>query len=767
VRNADPISLIARLADHASVVLFVQDMFDGSIVSINPAIVNVLGYTSEQIVAMDTESLARLSHPNDRLKIHGMARSIESAADTDILEYDLRVRHANGAWRTLLVRYTIYSRTSEGAPRLVYGMLSDISDRTTADPLLGSVVRRDRDFAQALVDTAPVIILLLDSEGRIQYINPFLEELSGWRSDEVQGKSWFDVLLPERDRERIRALFMTAVHEKPTRGSVNPIVTRAGEEIEIEWYDRIMRDDRGIFTGLLCIGQDVSQRRISEERLNEAQRIAKMGSWELDLRTDHLIWSPETYRIFEVNQERQSASLPTFRAHLHPEDREQLMAAYARSIETHQPYDFTHRLLMPDGRVKHVQERAETYYNAAGVPVRSIGTIQDITERTQLQEQLFEAQKLESIGKLAGGIAHDFNNLLAAISGYTVLAQESVEADSEVAQFLTNVQAAAQRASALTSQLLTYARRQRVDFTTIDLNRVILEMDPLLRRTIGERHDLSLGLQERVWTVRTNASQMEQVLMNLVVNARDAMPHGGRIRVETANVVLDAQSAASHPGIPPGEYTMLAVCDHGPGIAKEIQDRIFEPFFTTKEMGKGTGLGLATCFGIAKQSRGSITVHSEPGQGTTFRVYLPRLHATPVVEEAVPQEIAPTGSETILLVDDEPMVRDITARILRSQGYCVLEAGDAAQAILVQHEWDGEIDLLLTDVVMPQMGGKELAARLQQSQPDLKVMYLSGYAHDVILDQDILKPDVALINKPFTSACLLQTVREVLNSNSL
>ena len=517
-------------------------------------------------------------------------------------------------------------------------------------------------------------------------------------------------------------------------------------------------------------GVDIADRRqaedalrVSEERLHEAQRIAKLGSWELDLRTDHLTWSPETYRIFEIDEQQVSASLLIFRSHLHPDDKQEVMAAYARSIELRQPYEFTHRLLMPDGRIKHVQERAETYYDSAGAPMRSIGTIQDITERTLLQEQLFEAQKLESIGKLAGGIAHDFNNLLAAITGYTVLAQEGVAADSEVASFLSNVQAAAQRASTLTSQLLMYARRQMVEFSAVDLNRVILGMDALLRHTVGERHELVMTLEEQIWSVRTNASQMEQVLMNLIVNARDAMPDGGRICVETANVVLDARNIEAHPGVAPGEYAMLAVSDHGPGIAKEIQDRIFEPFFTTKEMGKGTGLGLATCYGIAKQSRGNITVQSEPGLGTTFKVYLPRQHSIPRVEDAPAPVHVPRGTETILLVDDEPMVRDITARILRSHGYCVVEASNASDAMYVLHERGGTVNLLLTDLVMPIMGGKELAQRLQQSQPGLKVIYLSGYAHDAMADQDLLKTGTALIAKPFIASNLVQKVREVLN----
>jgi PAS domain S-box-containing protein len=417
--------------------------------------------------------------------------------------------------------------------------------------------------------------------------------------------------------------------------------------------------------------------------------------------------------------------------------------------------------LRKDGRKFPVEISLSPLETEDGVLV--IAAVRDITEQKMMQEQLFESQKLESLGRLAGGVAHDFNNLLTAITGYTELAEMEVPSESEAAKFLAIVQSAAERASALTSQLLMYARRQMVAFTAVNLNKVILGMDPLMRRTINESYELVLALDERLWNVSTNASQMEQVLMNLIVNARDAMPNGGHILVETANVTLDAAYAESHVGVTPGEYAMFAVSDNGPGMAKETLARIFEPFFTTKAMGKGTGLGLATCYGIVKQSGGNIWVYSEAGKGTSFKIYLPRLREAPILEEAIPWDDLPSGTETILLVDDEPMVRDIAARILRSQGYRVLEASNGADALHIQSDWEGSIDLLVTDVVMPLMGGKELAQRLQQSRPDIKVLYMSGYTHNVILRQGVLKPDVALITKPFTSSDLGKKVREVLN----
>lgn len=449
---------------------------------------------------------------------------------------------------------------------------------------------------------------------------------------------------------------------------------------------------------------------------------------------------------------------------IHPDDKETKMQEALRCFAAQQPIRSEFRLRRFDGQYRYVLDVGVPRLSEEGLFLGYVGSCIDITEQKLAQERLFESQKLESLGRLAGGVAHDFNNLLTAITGYTELAQMQVSSESEVARFLIYVRSAAERAAALTQQLLMYARRQMVEFTNVNLNQVILGMDPLLRRTIGESYELVTMLEERLWGVKSNASQVEQVLMNLIVNARDAMPTGGRIVVETANIVLDYDYADAHPGVSPGEYAMLAVSDNGPGMTKETQARVFEPFFTTKAMGKGTGLGLATCYGIIKQNSGTISVYSEPGQGTTFRLYLPRLQEAAIIEESVPQADLPSGTETVLLVDDEQMVRDIAARVLRSHGYRVLEASNGAEALHVHSEWGDAIDLLLTDVVMPLMGGKELAQRLQQLRPEIKVLYMSGYTQNVILQQGALRPDVTLITKPFTSSDLVKAVREVLTA---
>jgi len=391
-----------------------------------------------------------------------------------------------------------------------------------------------------------------------------------------------------------------------------------------------------------------------------------------------------------------------------------------------------------------------------------IAAVRDITDRKTLQAQLVEANKLESLGRLAGGIAHDFNNLLMAILGYTELAQDVVASNSEAAQFLTNIQAAGERAATLTRQLLMYARRRMVAFQSVNLNVVIRGMEPMLRSTVGPQYDLTIVLTEPLWNVNTDVSQMEQVLLNLLINARDAMPDGGRIVVETANVVLDASYAETHPGVTIGEYAMLAVTDNGMGMTAEIQEHIFEPFFTTKEVGKGVGLGLATCYGIVKQSGGSIGVYSEIGKGTSFKVCLPRVLTPSIVPATPPPVELSKGSETILLVDDEPMVRDVAARALRAQGYQVLEAEDGIEALLQQAAYKDEIHVLVSDMVMPRMGGQELAALLREVRPGIRVLHMSGYTSTRVHPQGASEPDDALLTKPFTSVDLLQKVQELL-----
>jgi two-component system cell cycle sensor histidine kinase/response regulator CckA len=449
---------------------------------------------------------------------------------------------------------------------------------------------------------------------------------------------------------------------------------------------------------------------------------------------------------------------------IHPEDRAAVVGR------------LTEAMANPGGRVDvaaRVRHKDGSWRYLEGVLTNllddpSVGGIvnnyRDATERRSLEQQVIQAQKMEAVGRLAGGVAHDFNNILTAIGGYTDLLLADLPLDDPRRQDVDEIHRAADRAAALTQQLLAFSRRQVLQPKVIDLNALVSNVEKLLGRLIGEDVQLATALAHDVGRVRADPGQLEQVIVNLAVNARDAMPAGGKLTIETRNVDLDAAYAAEHRTVVPGPYVVIAVSDTGTGMSTETQSHIFEPFFTTKEVGKGTGLGLATVYGIVKQSGGSIWVYSELGHGTTIKVYLPRVDEPPEPLAAPglanPERLR--GTETILLVEDEPAVRAVARQILARQGYTVLEAPDGPAA-LAMFAGGGRVDLILTDVVMPGMSGRTLADQLATRWPGVRVLYMSGYTDDAIVRHGMLEPGLAYLQKPFRPDALVRKVREVLN----
>ena len=385
-------------------------------------------------------------------------------------------------------------------------------------------------------------------------------------------------------------------------------------------------------------------------------------------------------------------------------------------------------------------------------------------EKANLEEQLRQSQKMEAIGRLAGGVAHDFNNLLTVIKGYSQLSLLELKEDDPLKENIEEIKRATERAADLTRQLLAFSRRQILEVKVLDLNTILKNLDKMLRRVIGEDIELVTLLAEDLGMVKSDPGQIEQVVMNLAVNARDAMPNGGKLTIETANVELDEEYARAHIAVKPGCYVMLSVSDTGIGMTPEVKERVFEPFFTTKEKSKGTGLGLSTVYGIVKQSEGNIWVYSELGKGTTFKIYLPRVDEPleEVTGEVVKKEL-PRGGETILIVEDNEEVRKLAARILKKQGYTVLEGSHGDEALNVCKQHKGPIHLMVTDVVMPGMSGRELSERLKPLYPQMKVLYMSGYTDNAITHHGVLEKGVNYIQKPFTVDGLARKVREVLD----
>ena len=406
-------------------------------------------------------------------------------------------------------------------------------------------------------------------------------------------------------------------------------------------------------------------------------------------------------------------------------------------------------------------EMATRTIQYGGQPAR-LEVLTDVTARSHLQEQLRQAQKMEAVGLLAGGVAHDFNNLLTIITGYSQLILNRLVGNDPNRHSAEQIMKASERAAALTSQLLAFSRRTVLQPKVLDLTKLITNMTTMLRRLIGEDIDLQLALRPDLGTVSADSGQIEQVLMNLVVNARDAMPRGGTLTIETANIELDESYSQRHLPVRPGRYTMIAVSDNGVGMNESTLQHLFEPFFTTKGSGRGTGLGLSTVFGIIKQSGGSVDVYSVPGSGTSMKVYLPRIDRPAAIEAEAPRRVVARGSETILVVEDDEMVRHLVRETLDRAGYHVLDASGSLDARRIADAYRGQIHLLITDVVMPKISGRELAVQLTDRRPDLKVLYMSGYTDSAIVNAGLLHKEVAFVQKPFTPATFTQKVREVL-----
>src|SRR5581483_10527721 len=518
------------------------------------------------------------------------------------------------------------------------------------------------------------------------------------------------------------------------------------------------------------VEQRTVELRKSESLLEQAQQIARLGSWEWDIVADKVTWSEETRRLYGHAPGDIGFTMKRCFDRVHPDDHERAWRVIEDATKSGGHFVCDHRVVLPDGTERIIHGRGEVILDERKQPVRIIGTAQDVTERVRAEEalrrseeQLRQSQKMEAVGRLAGGVAHDFNNLLTVIGGYCDLLLRQVNGNDKLRADAEEIQRASDRAAALTRQLLAFSRKQVLQPRVIDINEIVGGMEKMLRRLIGEDVDLRTVFDAKLGQIKADPGQMEQVVLNLVVNARDAMPRGGKLTVETANVYIDQKTTFRNRGLDPGEYVMLAISDTGVGMTDEVKAHLFEPFFSTKGVGKGTGLGLATCYGIITQSEGDIRVYSEPGCGTTFKIYLPRVRqsatAAPIARE--PSDL-PRGSESILIVQDDIAVRRLATSVLRSCGYEVQEAANAIEALgLIDAQL--RFDLVITDVIMPQMSGKELYTQLIDRVPQTKVLFISGYTDDALAHHGVLDEDLQFLEKPFSPAGLAQKIREVLD----
>ena len=682
-------------------------------------------------------------------------REVVQAATGDWVDFQIRTRSG----RTLDAVLAIVL-ISDGSR---IGFTHDITDRKRAEDEL----RRTAGLLRSVIDGTTDAVFVKDRAGRYLLCNAAAARALGRTEAEVLGKD--DAALMDAASARVLREHDLRVMESGVASTQEEDVTLAGAPVTYFVTKAPYKDEHGNVTGVIGVARNITSRkaseaalRRSEELLRRAEAVAHVASWTVNASDGVVETSAEGRRLF--GWDAGPHTLDDLVTLAHPDDRPRTEAAMRAALNG-VPFELEHRLVV-GGEVKWVHRWVEPEQDAQGHVTRLIGVSHDITARRRLEDQFRQAQKMEAVGTLAGGVAHDFNNVLTVIGGYCDELLLSLGSDDPLRELVGEIHQAGERARALTRQLLMFSRQQVVTPKVLNLNRVVAGAEKMLRRVIGEDIVLTAVLALDRPQVKADLGQLEQVLMNLVVNARDAMPQGGRLTIETRKVVLDAAYAAGRPGVQPGDYVLLAVSDTGVGLDTQTKGRMFEPFFTTKGLGRGTGLGLSVVHGVVAQSGGHIDVSSELGKGTTFRIYLPAAAERPSADEIEDGSRAmPCGNETVLLVEDEHAVRALARRVLESCGYTVLEAADGREALRVAEGHGGSLDLLLSDVVIPHLGGRQLAERLTSLQPGLKVLFLSGYTDDVAIRHGVVRAEFAFLQKPFTPAELAQTVRAVLDSS--
>ncbi len=748
---------------------------------------------------------------------------------------------------------------------------------------------RTAQFSRALLEHSSDLVALVGQDGRVLYASPAFERILGHKIDAWLGRSMFDLIWPE-DLSQAEERFALSLRSP---------------DAVVPWRLRIRHVDGGFrwlegtsanhladpaTGGLIINGRDVTAHhqaeaalRESEAHLEEAQRIARVGSWTWDARTGIVTWSKQLCVMLDVDPSQPAPTVEQQRALYSAPSIARMESAIRHAMGTGEPYVIEMERRRPEGPSTWLQARGEAVFDGEGRVVGLRGTALDITERKQaeqslrlkdqamatsinaivitdaagtliyvnpaflhlwgyaceeevlgrpavdfaeaertrlameqiqaqgtwqgellakrkdgttfevllsassmldghgrlvnmtgsfvdvteskrLEAQFLQAQKMESVGRLAGGVAHDFNNLLTVIAGYVELAMTPLEPDDPLSHYLAEVNKAAGLATGLTQQLLAFSRKQIIDPRILNLNDVVAHVRKMLQRVLGEDIDLQMSAAPELASVTVDAGQVEQILVNLAVNARDAMPEGGTLTLETANVHLDEEYARRHAGVQPGDYVMLAVSDSGAGMSESVKAHLFEPFFTTKEPGKGTGLGLAMVYGAVKQNGGNVEVYSELGHGTTFKIYLPQAKAGGEATRPEARAGLPRGTETIVLVEDDELVRALAVLLLERQGYTVHAFPDGASAIDAVTTMTGPLHLLLTDVIMPGMNGRVLAEQITALRPTIKVLYASGYTANVIAHHGVLKAGIEFLAKPYSMSMLAGRVREVLDT---
>jgi PAS domain S-box-containing protein len=732
----------------------------GQILSVNPGPAKLLGYEQSDLLKMN---LRDLLVPEVRDQFDAYLSTIQRDGVAKGL---MVVQTRTGERRTWEYRNTL--RTEGVMTPIVRGMAHDITEREHAEEAL----RTEREKLELVTQNMGAGLAFISKDYRTLWANNVLKRIFG----DVEGKPCYSTY-----NKRTEICPECGVREVFEKGSEKVIHEQVGKDIEGNtiWSEIIatpIKDKDGNITAGLELVIPITERKQAEEALRSSEEKYRTileniedGYFEVDTAGNFTFFNDSMWRIYGYPREEMMGM--NNRQYTDQENAKKLFQAFNKVYRTGESTkEFDWEIIRKDGTKRNIESSVSLMKAPSGDRIGFRGIVRDVTDRKQfeqekaaLEEQLRQSQKMEAIGRLAGGVAHDFNNLLTVIKGYSQLSLAEMKEGDPFKGNIEEIKKAADRAADLTRQLLAFSRRQIMEMKVLDLNDLLRNLDKMLHRVIGEDIKLLFRLTEDLGRVKTDPGQIEQVVVNLVVNARDAMPSGGRLTIETGNVVLDEEYAGSHVAVKPGPYVMLSVSDTGVGMTREVRERVFEPFFTTKEKGKGTGLGLSTVYGIVKQSGGNIWVYSEPGRGTTFKIYLPRVdEPLEELKGEVEKEELPQGNETILIVEDDEDVRKLAERVLEKQGYAVLVASQGSEALSLCGEYKKRIHLVLCDVVMPGMGGRELTDHLTSFHPEMKVLYMSGYTENAIVHHGILIEGMNYIQKPFTVEGLARKVREAL-----
>ena len=746
-----------ELADSAPVMIWITDEHG------NHTFVNrtYLHYFDVRLADLAGHGWKILVHPDDSESFSQQFFAASSAGRP--FHAQTRVRRGDGEWRWIDSWAVPRSAESGGLAGMV-GCSVDITEQRRAD-------ERIRQLG-AIVESSGDAILAKTLEGIITQWNKGAEKIYGYTEAEAIGRH-VSMLVPSGRQDEVPEILKRLASGESITHFETVRRRKDGQEIQVSLTISPLHNWAGEVIGASGVDRDISEQkrverelRETEERFKEFTENIAQVFWitEPDCQST-LYVSPAYETVWGRPRESLYADPKSWKESIHPEDKGRVAEEIAnRPVGA--LLDVTYRIIRPDGAIRWIRDRGFPVRNTQGQVIHIAGVAEDLTERRELEMQLQQAQKMDAIGQLAAGVAHDFNNLLTVISGHSELLAMDLSSESQWRESIAEIRRATELGSTAIRQLLAFSRQQILEPKVLDLNETVTDAEKMLRRLIGEDVRLATFLEPGISPVRADLGQLNQVILNLAVNARDAMPQGGSLTLETHEVDVNQEELKAHLGARPGRYVLLSVTDTGWGMAPDVQARIFEPFFTNKEEGRGTGLGLSVALGIIQQSGGYIEVESTPGVGTKFKIYLPAARGLSDGPAATTTAPSVGGTETVLLVEDEEPVRNITSRLLKTLGYRVLEAENGEEAFRIFGSAPEKIDLLMTDVVMPGLNGRELAEALLALNPDLKVLFQSGYTDDTVVRRGVLRAEVAFLKKPFTIRSLAEKVREALSQQS-